>query len=100
MSQKVLAEKLFVSQQAVAKWENPSSKASPNPDTLMRIADLFDVSVDYLLGKTDQKNSPAPDRASEEELQKLRELVKELSPQQQEELYRYGKYLASQRREE
>ena len=41
MSQKMLAEKLFVSQQAVAKWENPESKASPNPDTRKKIADFF-----------------------------------------------------------
>ena len=98
MSQKALAEKLFVSQQAVAKWEKDS--ATPNPDTLAKIADIFGVSVDYLLGLPDKKNSLAPDQASEEDLQKLRELVKGLTPEHQEELYRYGKYLASQRREE
>ena len=63
MSQKMLAEKLFVSQQAVAKWENPESKASPNPDTLIKLASLFNVSVDYLLGKTDIKKAPSKEDA-------------------------------------
>lgn len=57
MSQKALAEKMFVSQQAVARWESTKEKASPNPETLARLAQLFGVSVDYLLGKTDIPDS-------------------------------------------
>ncbi|WP_122789410.1 helix-turn-helix domain-containing protein [Intestinibacillus sp. Marseille-P6563] len=98
MTQKQLAEKLFVDQTSVSYWE--TGKTKPDFDKQIELAKLFNVSLDYLLGLPDKKNSPAPDRASEEELQKLRELVKALSPQQQEELYRYGKYLASQRRGE
>ena len=47
ISQKNMADILYVSQQAVAKWE--TDKATPNPEMLNRIADYFDVSVDYLL---------------------------------------------------
>ncbi len=98
MSQKELAEKLFVSQQAVGKWEKDT--AASNPDTLAKIADIFNVSVDYLLGLPDKKIPPVPNQASEEGMQKLHELMKGLTPGQQEELYRYGKYLASERRED
>ena len=81
MSQKMLAEKLFVSQQAVAKWENPESKASPNPDTIKKIADFFDVSIDYLLGKTDIKKAPSEEDVglSAEEAE-LIELFRSASP--------------------
>lgn len=48
MSQKELASMLFVSPQAVSKWERGES--TPNPETLVRMATIFDISVDELLG--------------------------------------------------
>ena len=98
VTQAELAAVLNLDASSISKYEK--ADVSPSADVLLKIAQYFDVPTDYLLGLPDKKNSPAPDRASEEELQKLRELVKALSPQQQEELYRYGKYLASQRRGE
>lgn len=52
LSQKALADQLHVSQQTVGKWE--AGGATPNPDTLSHIADIFKVSVDYLLGRSEQ----------------------------------------------
>ena len=52
LSQKALAEQLHVSQQTVGKWE--AGGATPNPDMLSRIADIFKVSVDYLIGRSEQ----------------------------------------------
>jgi len=49
ISQKKLAEALFISQQAIAKWE--TDKSSPNPEMISKIADYFHISTDYLLGK-------------------------------------------------
>ena len=57
-SQKYVAEKLYISQQAYAKYETGAAK--PNPDMLLRIAELFNVSVDYLVGMTDEKPLSAP----------------------------------------
>lgn len=51
LSQKKLAELLFVSQQAVAKWE--IGTASPNPETLKKIADILEISTTDLLGGTE-----------------------------------------------
>lgn len=48
ISQKDIAKKLFISQQAYAKYE--TGAATPNPETLKRIAEIFNVSTDYLLG--------------------------------------------------
>ena len=39
---------MFISQQAYAKYE--TGAATPNPETLKRIAEIFNVSTDYLLG--------------------------------------------------
>lgn len=47
MSQDALAEKLDTSRQAVSKWER--DEAMPEPDRIVRIAQLFGVSTDYLL---------------------------------------------------
>ena len=37
----------------------------PNGDTLAKIAEYFNVSTDYLLGKTDIKNKPTANKDSE-----------------------------------
>lgn len=47
LSQKDLAEKLEVSRQAIAKWE--TNRGIPDIENLKRIAQLFQVSIDYLV---------------------------------------------------
>ncbi|MCM6841536.1 helix-turn-helix domain-containing protein [Lactococcus lactis] len=48
LTQKELAEKLKIKQNSYSDWEN--GKSEPNIEMLVRIADYFDVSLDYLLG--------------------------------------------------
>ena len=48
MSQAELAKLLSVTQQAVGLWE--TGKTTPDYTTLKKIASLFQVSTDYLLG--------------------------------------------------
>jgi len=55
MSQDVLAEQLEVSRQAVSKWER--DEAVPETDKIVRIAQLFGVTTDYLL-RDDQPQQP------------------------------------------
>lgn len=47
ITQEQFAEKLEVSRQAVSKWE--SDAAYPETDKIIKIAELFGVSCDYLL---------------------------------------------------
>lgn len=47
LSQATLAKELFVSQQAIAKWE--TGRATPNPEMLAKIANVLNVSIDFLL---------------------------------------------------
>lgn len=54
LSQIELSEYLNISQQALSKWENNS--AQPDNNSLKKLSDKFDVSVDYLLGISDNKN--------------------------------------------
>ena len=53
LSQDELAEKVFVTRQAVSRWE--TGETTPNTDTLKRLATLFDVSIDTLLGESRQR---------------------------------------------
>ena len=58
MTQLALAEMLNYSDKAISKWERGESV--PDVFMLKRIADIFEVSVDYLLGSTDQKTPYPP----------------------------------------
>ncbi|GHU35926.1 hypothetical protein FACS1894105_05430 [Clostridia bacterium] len=49
LSQDKMAEKLFVTRQAISRWEN--GETVPNTDTLKIISKTFDVSVNTLLGQ-------------------------------------------------
>ena len=53
LTQDQLAEKLGVTAQAVSKWENDQS--CPDITTLPRLAEIFGISVDTLLGRTEQE---------------------------------------------
>lgn len=60
LSQKKLAEFLGVTNQTYSNYE--TGKREPSNDTILRLADYFNVSTDYLLGRTDDpeiKKDPA-----------------------------------------
>ena len=48
LSQDELAEKIYVTRQAVSRWEN--GETTPNTETLKLLSKLFDVSINTLLG--------------------------------------------------
>ena len=52
LSQEELAEKVFVTRQAVSRWE--TGETIPNTETLKRLSKLFDVSINTLLGSPRQ----------------------------------------------
>lgn len=47
LSQDALAEQLFISRQAISKWENGDT--TPDLDNLVRLTEIFDVSLDELV---------------------------------------------------
>ena len=52
LSQDELAEKVFVTRQAVSRWENGDT--TPNTETLKLLSKLYDVSINTLLGSPRQ----------------------------------------------
>lgn len=52
LSQDQLAEKVYVTRQAVSRWEN--GETVPNTETLKLLSRLFDVSINTLLGSPRQ----------------------------------------------
>lgn len=56
ISQKKLAEELNLSPSTIAMYE--TNKRKPDSETLEKISSFFEVSIDYLLGLTNEK-SPA-----------------------------------------
>ena len=51
MSQVFLGMELGMSQNTISRYETGTRE--PSHDELITIADYFDVSIDYLLGRTD-----------------------------------------------
>lgn len=47
----ILEDKLDIPHNTIYQW----NKRKPNTDRLEKVADYFDTSVDYLLGRTDKK---------------------------------------------
>ena len=56
LTQEDLGDKVGVSSQAVSKWETDSSV--PDVTLLVKIANIFDISVDELLGNDRIKETP------------------------------------------
>ena len=53
MSQQRLAMELSMSQNTISRYEN--GEREPGIEELIRIADYFNVSLDYLLERSEQK---------------------------------------------
>ena len=65
-SQEDLAEKLYVSRQAISRWENGT--ALPDAQNVLQISKLFGVTTDYLLNDDyeSDKDIPAVQDATQE----------------------------------
>lgn len=82
VSQQTLAAAIGVSQQSINKYEN--HKIEPDIDTLIKIADYFETSVDFVVGHTDIRRRIEPCCSYELNVpeQKLVELYRKLSAAQ------------------
>ncbi len=58
MSQDALANQLYVTRQSVSQWEN--DRTMPSVDLLIKISEIFDTTVDALLGKPETESIPQP----------------------------------------
>jgi transcriptional regulator with XRE-family HTH domain len=75
-SLKKVALNLGLSENAIYKWQTQS----PKSDVLQKVADYFDVSTDYLLGRTDKKRYYDLTEKDEKDIQKeLHEMINGLN---------------------
>ncbi len=65
MTQKELADRLFVTAQAVSRWEN--SEVEPSLKTLAELAKIFGVSTDEILGVAEENDDLFEEKSSEEQ---------------------------------
>ena len=54
LSQEELADKIFVTRQAISKWEN--DKATPTMTNLRELSDVFGVEMAYFIGEVENVN--------------------------------------------
>ena len=58
LSQEKVAEQLYVSRQAISKWEN--DEAFPDMENMVALAKFYNVSVDYILAPEDEEKGLKP----------------------------------------
>lgn len=90
MTQQDLANQLGIVRTAIANYE--TGRTNPDSETLSLIANIFDTSTDYLLGRTDIKE-PIQNIVSEktQKYSSSKESIDiaDLSPESQEDLKKY-----------
>lgn len=88
LTQDDLAKKISVSRPTLSKYE--SGDVDISTETAVLLADIFDVSTDYLLGKSDVRHhvvtraAHATGDLSKEELEKVEEYIKFIKSQRSE----------------
>ncbi|KZN99393.1 helix-turn-helix domain-containing protein [Pseudobacillus badius] len=72
LTQKELADKVNVSPQVISNWERRYT--NPDYDDVKKLAEIFDCSSDYLLGRSD---NPKPSNEEFNSLAEINRMVKE-----------------------
>ena len=68
LTQNDIADKVGVSAQAVSKWEK--DLASPDIDILLKLSEIFEISMDELLGK-EKKTVELNEKPSKKDIEKM-----------------------------
>ena len=96
LTQSEVAQQIQTSQTNIGRWENELNE--PTASFLVRLADFFNCSVDYLLGREDdfgnvvvQTEKPAPLPQDEQELLNI---YQALSPAHRAQILEYARYFA------
>ena len=96
LNQKEFAKIINVAQNTVSNWENGNRQI--DSETAIRIADYFDVSTDYLLGREDN-----PTQSTDQQLEgidfALYGEIKDLTEEEKQDILNFVKFTKSQRKE-
>lgn len=102
LSQKYVAMTLGVAGPSVSNWE--SGKTKPTPENFMSLAQLFGVTVDYLMGYSDEPpvktaGTALPTSAkAEANMAEFDAIISGLTDEQKEKVKEYILFLISQRK--
>ncbi len=87
ISVKRLEEKLEIPNNTIYQWK----RITPSLDKLQKVADFFDVSVDYLLGRTNVKRFEEPETIA------AHHVGDDWTEEEIEELERFKEFIRSKR---
>ena len=86
-SQYSFADAFGTKQSTVGGWE--SGAREPKIETLIKIANFYNVSLDYLLGRENKKEASSPVPTLGKDAQKLLDMYGELSAENKDQVMRY-----------
>ena len=76
LTQKQLAERLWISKATVSYYEQ--SLRCPSPEIIIKLSNIFHVSTDFLLGMEDKKQTLDVTDLSEEDISLLQNIINRL----------------------
>lgn len=84
LTMKELGEKVGVSESAISQYE--TGKREADFETILKIGEVLDCSIDYLLRGAEQKKEPAPESGNglSETARQIMECVNRMSQKEQE----------------
>lgn len=80
MTQKDLADKFRLGESTIGMYER--DEREPSFEFVRQLADFFNVTTDYLLGRTDDPNPPGSDNEELGTLARINQLIKEYGIEQ------------------
>lgn len=96
--QNFIAYKIGIKNNTLSGYESGARR--PDPETLAKLADIYDVSTDYLLGRTDKKHYYDLTEKDEKEIQKdLEKMMEGLNDQSGYSKYNDGEPMSDEDRE-
>lgn len=94
LSQRRLAEKVGCSQKSIDCWEK--DVAEPTAGFICALADTFECSTDYVLGREDEFGNVSVTKNLPQEQEKLLSLYAKLSPENKKQLKKFAEFLEEQ----
>lgn len=86
-TQQTVADYLGITRSAYSNIENDNR--DPDTKTLLKLADYYNVSVDYLLGRENKKEAPLPVPMLGKDAQKLLDMYGEMSKESKDQVMLY-----------